>query len=166
MSISVEVLRSHLAYSAWANKALVDAAGELAGEELTRDFGTADKSVLGTLVHIFAADRVWLARMRGEPQRFSSDADCRLSVLQNDWPALHEGWRAWASGLREGDADSILSYRDLRGNPWQQPLWCLVMHVVNHATHHRGQVSGFLRAMGRKPPVLDLVYYYRKVRPV
>jgi uncharacterized damage-inducible protein DinB len=37
-----------------------------------------------------------------------------------------------------------------------------LLHVVNHGTHHRGQVAGFLRSMGRKPPVLDLIAYYRQ----
>jgi uncharacterized damage-inducible protein DinB len=51
----------------------------------------------------------------------------------------------------------------MRGNPWRQPLGQLVLHVVNHGTHHRGQVSGFLRAMGHVPPKLDLVSYYRNM---
>jgi uncharacterized damage-inducible protein DinB len=42
-----------------------------------------------------------------------------------------------------------------------EPDWKLVFHVVNHATHHRGQVAGFLRTMGRVPPPLDLIAYYR-----
>jgi len=41
------------------------------------------------------------------------------------------------------------------------PLWQILLHVVNHATHHRGQVSGFLRAMGHTPPPLDLIAFYR-----
>jgi uncharacterized damage-inducible protein DinB len=40
-------------------------------------------------------------------------------------------------------------------------LWKIVLHVVNHGTHHRGQASGFLRAMGHVPPPLDLIAYYR-----
>jgi uncharacterized damage-inducible protein DinB len=35
--------------------------------------------------------------------------------------------------------------------------------VVNHGTHHRGQVSGFLRSMGHTPPALDLIAYYRQL---
>jgi uncharacterized damage-inducible protein DinB len=164
--LSVEALRSHLGYTAWASRALVEAAGRISHEELTRDFGSADKSILGTLVHIFGADRIWLARLRGEPQpAYLTDADYSLAVLQNEWPAIHEGWHAWAAGLTDGDARRLVSYTDLRGNPWRQPLWQLVVHVVNHGTHHRGQVSGFLRAMGHKPPVLDLVYYYRVGQP-
>jgi len=166
VSISVAALRSHLGYTAWASRALVEAAGRLSHEELTRDFGTADKSVLGTLVHIFGADRVWLARLRGEPQpRNTTDADYSLAVLENDWQAIHEGWRQWAAGLAEGDTSRLVSYSDLRGNPWRQPLWHLVLHVVNHGTHHRGQVSGFLRAMGHVPPKLDLTQYYRLEQP-
>jgi len=34
--------------------------------------------------------------------------------------------------------------------------------VVNHATHHRGQAVGFIRAMGHQPPKLDLIFYYRE----
>ena len=40
--------------------------------------------------------------------------------------------------------------------------WQIVTHVVNHGTHHRGQVSGFLRTMGHTPPPLDLSFYYRE----
>jgi uncharacterized damage-inducible protein DinB len=34
---------------------------------------------------------------------------------------------------------------------------------VNHGTHHRGQVAGFLRAMGKAPPPLDLMAFYREL---
>jgi uncharacterized damage-inducible protein DinB len=165
MFLSAEALRSHIGYTAWASGRLVEAAGRLAEEELTRDFGTADKSVLGTLVHVFGADRLWLARLRGEPATtYLTDADYRLTVLQNDWPSLYQRWSEWAAGLTDEAAQTEVSYADMRGNPWRQQLGPLVLHVVNHGTHHRGQVSGFLRAMGHVPPKLDLVLYYRDSR--
>jgi uncharacterized damage-inducible protein DinB len=51
----------------------------------------------------------------------------------------------------------------MKGRPWKQPLWQLVLHVVNHGTHHRGQVSGFLRSLGHTPPILDPIYFYREM---
>jgi uncharacterized damage-inducible protein DinB len=165
MTVPAEVLRSHIGYTAWASGLAVEAAGGLTQEELTRDFGTADKSVLGTLVHVFGADRLWLARLKREPSnKFLTEADYRLSVLQNDWPALYRRWKEWADGLTDEASQAELSYTDMRGNPWRQPLGQLVLHVVNHGTHHRGQVSGFLRAMGHTPPTLDLLYYNRDNR--
>ncbi len=157
-------LRNHLAYSAWASGRLLDAATQLSPEELTRDFGTADRGVLGTLVHIWAADRTWLGRIEGNPPvRFlDAAADLRLDALQAGWPAVHERWAHWAAGLTEEAAQAVLEYKDLKGNEWNTPLWQIVLHVVNHATHHRGQVSGFLRSMGKTPPVLDLIAWYRR----
>jgi len=73
----------------------------------------------------------------------------------------HDRWREWAATLTEERAGSVLDYKDLKGNAWRQPVWQLILHVVNHATHHRGQVSGFLRAMGHTPPPVDLIAYYR-----
>ena len=165
MVVSAEVLRSHIGYTAWASGLLVQAAGGLTQDELTRDFGTADKSVLGTLVHVFGADRLWLARLKGDSaNKYLTEADYHLSVLQNDWPALYRRWTEWADGLTDETAGAEVSYSDMRGNPWRQPLGQLVLHVVNHGTHHRGQVSGFLRTMGYAPPKLDLVVYYRDRR--
>jgi uncharacterized damage-inducible protein DinB len=163
MRVFADVLRDHLGYNFWADRRLLDAAAHLPGEELTRDFRTADHSVLGTLVHLYASERLWLARLQGGPHpAYVTDADRDLTVLQNDWPALHERWRVWALKLTDEDAARQVSYTDMKGTPWNQPLWKLVLHIVNHGTHHRGQVSGFLRALGRTPPPLDLVLYYRE----
>jgi uncharacterized damage-inducible protein DinB len=163
MQISAEILRTHIDYTAWASARLVEAAGRLSSEDLTHDFGTADRSVLGTLVHLFGSDRLWLARLQGGPNPgFVTDADRSLPVLQNDWPALHQRWRNWALHLTDEMALETLAYNDMKGRPWNQPLWQLILHVVNHGTHHRGQVSGFLRSLGHAPPALDLVLYYRE----
>lgn len=160
--ISKEVIRKHLQYTAWASKLLADAAGTLSAEELVRDFGTADKSVLGTLVHVFAADRIWYSRVVGPPQDFFiRPEDHSLEVLRTEWPAVHERWLAFAETITPEAAAGVIRYKDLRGNEHGQPLWQILLHMVNHGTHHRGQVSGFLRAMEHKPPTTDLIYYYR-----
>ena len=160
--LSVEALKDLLDYSAWASMRLVEASAQLPAEQLTRDFGTADKNVLGTLVHTFAADRVWATRVEGHaPASFVSDADYEIAVLRKEWPGVHERWRRWAAHLTDDDAAREISYTDMRGNRWQQPPWQIVLHVVNHATHHRGQAVGFLRSMGQTPPPIDLTVYYR-----
>lgn len=161
--VDVATLKQHLAYSAWASRRLVEAAGKLSEDERTRDFGTADKGVLGTLVHTFAADRVWLGRVQGNvPGRFIEvERDMNMPALENEWPKVLEGWQAFLDGVT--DPAAMVSYKDLKGNAYTTPLWQIVLHVVNHATHHRGQVSGFLRTMGHPPPPVDLIFYYRSL---
>jgi len=161
--VSAGVLRDHLAYTAWASQRLVKAVSQLPPEEIARDFGTSDGSILRTLVHVFAADRIWLARLNGQsPAALVSDADYQRSVLENDWPALYARWFEWARALTDESAQDAIAYSDMRGNPYRQPVWQIVLHVVNHGTHHRGQVSGFLRTLKHAPPPLDLIAYYRE----
>ncbi len=163
MPVTADTLRLHLAYTNWATRRLVPLAAKLSEEELTRDFKTSDKNVLETLVHVFAADRVWLARVQGNsPGPFISEEDRRLSTLEQEWPLLHQRWKEYFAPLTDQDVQARIAYRDLKGNSWEQPLWQILLHVVNHGTHHRGQVAGFLRAMGHTPPPLDLIAFYRE----
>ena len=141
---------------------MLEAAGKLTEEELNRDFKTSDKCVVSTLAHAFAADRIWLQRIHGNVQNtFIDDKDRQLGTLRIEWPVLQQRWKDWAAPLSDQDVVKKISYKDLKGNPYESPLWQILLHVVNHATHHRGQVSGFLRAMGHTPPPLDLIAYYR-----
>jgi uncharacterized damage-inducible protein DinB len=164
MPVSVDTLRLHLDYSSWATQRLMDVAAKLSEEELTRDFKTADKTVLDTLVHIYAADRIWLARVQAEPRAsFIDPQDRDLTLLQTEWPALQQRWKLWLRDFNDGDLARVIDFKDMKGRPYSQPVWQIVLHLVNHGTHHRGQVSGFLRAMDHVPPPLDLMAYYRSV---
>ncbi len=165
MAVTADALRTHLDYTSFASRRLVEAAANLSPVELIRDFHTADHSVLGTLAHIYAADRVWLGRIHGHPplKFLDPEVDLHLHVLETDWPLILDRWKDWAMSLTDDSARSSLAFTDLKGNRHEQPIWQIVLHVVNHGTHHRGQVSGMLRTMGHTPPPLDLIAYYRSV---
>lgn len=161
MPISADTLRQQLDYTTWATNRLMEAAKQLTPEELTRDFGASEKNVVGTLAHIYAADRVWLGRIQGNPPAaFITDADRDFGLLQREWPGLLDRWKKWATPLSDEDILGKLTYKSMLGGERTTPLWQITLHVVNHGTHHRGQVSGFLRAMGKTPPQLDLIRYY------
>ncbi len=164
MTTVADVLRLHVHYMAWASARVLDAAAALAEDELTRDFGTAHHSLLGTLVHVFEAERIWLNRLQqgGSGQKPRAEPP-GLEALREACPRLHQEWRDWAAALDTEGADATVAYQDLRGNPWRTPVWQVVLHVVNHGTHHRGQVAGFLRAMGHAPPPMDLIVYCRQL---
>ena len=142
---------------------MLDAANELTGEELNRDFGTADKSVLGTMVHTFGADRIWLRRVLAqETGGFPSPEERALPFLTREWPRIGAGWLEWVSQLGPEALLRPIDYRDMKGNAHNSLPWEIILHVVNHATHHRGQVAGFMRSMGKVPPPLDLIAFYRQ----
>ncbi|MCC6294657.1 MAG: DinB family protein [Bryobacterales bacterium] len=161
--ISKDVLCLHMRYARWAAERILEAAATLTPAELTHDFKTSEKHVTGTLAHIFAADRVWWHRVRRAPlEKFiDPEKDFRLETLRAEWPALLLQWEEFLAAQDETALAGKIEYKDLKGNSHTAPLWQIVLHVVNHGTHHRGQVSGMMRAQGHVPPPLDLIAFYR-----
>jgi uncharacterized damage-inducible protein DinB len=104
-----------------------------------------------------------MGRIQGvNPKLYVNDEDRDLAVLNRECPALLKQWETWASALTDESVHIKVDYTNPKGNPDRTPQWQIVLHVVNHGTHHRGQVSGFLRALGKVPPPLDLMAFYRE----
>ena len=69
-------------------------------------------------------------------------------------------------GFVERQSDSALAgdidYKNTSGQPFSSPLYWILSHVVNHATHHRGQASDIISGLGHATPEMDLIYYLRQ----
>jgi uncharacterized damage-inducible protein DinB len=150
----------HLRYSAWASRKLVEAIREVSTVDLEKPVGISHNSVLGTLAHILWGDWLWFIRLV-EPME---KPDQTRDALETVWPGLQDRWIAWAEGASEAEVHRIVEYVSiLDGKTARTPAWQIVLHVVNHATLHRGQVMGMLRQMGIAPPHTDLMNFYREL---
>jgi uncharacterized damage-inducible protein DinB len=49
-----------------------------------------------------------------------------------------------------------------RGQKQESPLWWAVVHVFNHQTHHRGQITALFTQQGHDPGVTDLIAMLRE----
>jgi len=73
--------------------------------------------------HIYAADRIWLSRVLAEPRATFSDPEDRdLTLLQTEWPALHQRWKLWLRDFNDDDAKRVIEYHDMKGRPYSQPF--------------------------------------------
>jgi uncharacterized damage-inducible protein DinB len=156
--MTAEEIRLHIFYSGWASRRLLEAALALSEEQQHREFGVSHKSLMGTLEHIFLADRIWFARTV-DPRVLQSD-----ETFVSAWPQIQKRWEDWAAALSHQDIMRIVDYNDLKGNPHRTPVWQIALHVVNHATLHRGQAMSLLRQLGVAPPPTDLIFYYREIK--
>jgi uncharacterized damage-inducible protein DinB len=157
-------LRQHLRYSTWASAKLLDAVRKLNADDLARDLRVSHGSILGTLSHIHFADRIWYSRVVDPQTPYKLEAS--LDVLETKWPEIHAMWEAWAESLTDAEVTRVIPYKLTDGTPHQTPIWQIILHVVNHATLHRGQAVAMLRQVGVKPPSTDLIGYYRETSAV
>ena len=146
---------SHIRYSTWASHRLLDAALKLDAEQLHRDMSVAHKSVHDTLGHVLMADRTWLSRVLGEPIE-------PAGAIEVEWPQVRARWEALADGWNDADLARVITYTNSSGATNTFTLREIVLHVVNHATLHRGQVMAMFRQLGIAPPPTDLIMYFRE----
>ena len=160
------------AYNRWMNEKTYAAAGTLSPQELARDRGAFFRSILGTLNHLAVADTVWLLRLRRHPVRLKAldalagttaptalDATLfdDLDALQRYRHTLDDVITALTQELTEADLDTALEYTNMKGVAQRKNLHAVLMHVFNHQTHHRGQVSTLLFQAGVDVGVTDLL---------
>jgi uncharacterized damage-inducible protein DinB len=67
---------------------------------------------------------------------------------------------SWCDAATDADIARHVPFKSRFVGNAGLPAWQIVMHVVNHATLHRGQIVGMLRQLGVQPPATDIVFYY------
>jgi len=133
-----------LEYDRWANTRIGEA---LAGiPEAERIFA-----------HVVGAMELWYERVAGGDYK-------KLAV----WPAVaprldavSERWRAHLERADERELARVVEFTNSAGQPCADRLDDIVRHLVNHGSHHRGQIASLLRAAGRKPETLDFIVWRR-----
>jgi uncharacterized damage-inducible protein DinB len=152
--------RSLVAYARWANAQILGAADLLTPEAFTRDLRSSYPSVRDTLVHVLWADWLWLERLKGHSPRdlFEPSEFATAEALRHRWGPVESGF---ATLVAEPGVDLTrqVTYTNTKGEQATYPVGQILRHVVNHATHHRGQVATLLRQLGQVPPTTDFLVF-------
>lgn len=156
------ICRLHLDFMKWADELMLQMVRGVDPAVLERKAGVSFESILGTVQHIYRGERLWYLRLTGEPTLpLAAIETPSLAELSELWPPHHEQWRHWAAELNaDGWYRSIL-IRNSAGHESPSPHWQIVLHLVNHATYHRGQVLSLVKQAGFPVVSTDLISYYR-----
>ena len=151
----IDWVRGLYDYHWWANRRLWDVAAALGGN-VERAVGQqfSFPTLKGMFAHICGADRVWLARWKTVPPgQLLGDADfAGMADLRTQWDALEKEQREFLEGLGATDLARVVEYSNLSGTRLRAPLWKLLQHVPNHATHHRSEIATMITMISGSPP--------------
>jgi uncharacterized damage-inducible protein DinB len=148
-------------YNAWATRRLCEHVDALGENDYRRDAGLFFKSIHGTLNHLLVAEhRVWFPRFAegisnsvALNEEVESDR-IRLRALLLDAVAR---WQPLIDSFDVSRFVGTLDYKTTQGVPQSLPFAPTLGHVFNHATHHRGQITAAITALGQPGPELDMV---------
>jgi uncharacterized damage-inducible protein DinB len=153
-------------YNVWANEKLWEKLAAVPEAAFAEDRKAFFGSLMGTLNHILVGTRTWLDRCEGTDGSWFKALN---QVLEPEPGALRQAMAAedrrlvaFVESRTPDELAGNVEYRNTRGDPFSSPLHWILTHVVNHATHHRGQASDIVSGMGLPTPEMDLIYYLRQ----
>lgn len=168
------------AYNRWANQRMFSVLEKLTDQQLTSTMQSSFPSIRESVLHILAAEWIWLKRWKGSSPRATVldqgtvamiHSALRNGGVEPEPLATLAGLRSFADSvehergefLRSLNEDTLCrraEYTDMSGKAYSMVLVPLMQHVVNHGTYHRGQVTTLLRQIGAETISLDMVYFF------
>jgi uncharacterized damage-inducible protein DinB len=152
-----EQMRRLIAYNQWADEKILAVVDGLSDDDLRRPREAYFGSLAANLRHTLIAQRIWLARWKGEAP--PSPGDPVTEPWRAAYAASHAALAAYVAPLSDADFDRVVHYRNIKGEPFALPLGQLVPHLVNHGTAHRAECGLLLERLGRSPGDLDYLYF-------
>lgn len=154
-------------YKHWADQLLFDNLAELPPEELARERAGPLPSLIGILNHVYVIDRIWQGHMLERDHGYKSRMEIvypGLAELRGAQEEIDRWFVAWTREQTPESLDRPLAFRFLSGNSGVMSAGEMFLHVVNHATFHRGWVTQLLFEVPAHPPVTDLCVYLTEPR--
>lgn len=161
--MSIEMVHGLYDYHWWANRRLFDVVRTLGEEIAAGDVGRqfSFPTIRRMFAHIYGADWLWLARWQGaSPPTLPGDEIGSLAVLRERWDTLEKEQFAFIEALTDADLDRLVEYKNTEGRAFRMTLGPLLLHVANHATHHRSEIATMLTMVSGSPPDTGLVTYH------
>ncbi|GMV79997.1 MAG: hypothetical protein AMXMBFR7_11810 [Planctomycetota bacterium] len=109
------------------------------------------------VAHLLLAERAWFDRLDGrEP------GPLLFALLSRDeLERMQEAHRARYAEILAGDLNRTIEYRRFNGERHASPVSDILLHLVTHAFHHRGQLSSYYAEQGVACPRTDFIQYCR-----
>lgn len=156
-------------YNRWMNRKLYDACEQLSVEQISENRGAFFGSVLATLNHLLVGDIVWLKRFAVAvpclslekmnaievPKALDAMLSSTLTELREKRDNLDEIILAFGYEVSENSLQLAMTYKNFQGVESTKMVFSLMMHLFNHQTHHRGQVTTLLSQFGVDIGVTD-----------
>ena len=149
-------------YNLWATQKLNQTLLLVSDDDFFLDQGLYFKSIFGTLNHLLVGEHHLLfprfALHHSPILPLDSIVETNRTQLVEQLEKKAENWIYFLNQVDEKVFHQELHYKTSTGVEMHLPYAATLMHVFNHATHHRGQITAALTAMGYVCPELDLIY--------
>jgi uncharacterized damage-inducible protein DinB len=116
---------------------------------------------LAIMAHVIGAERLWLARIEGEPSPLAVWPALDLDGCTRELEALDRPWVHLLGALDATLMAREVRYTNTKGETFTNRVEDMLQHVFLHSAHHRGQIAMAVRAAGGTPAYTDFIHIVR-----
>jgi uncharacterized damage-inducible protein DinB len=159
---AVELLQRLHQHRAWVNGNLLTAAANLSDEQLRSPFPIGQGSIWKSLLHLYAAEYVWLEALLGKeaflvpgdlPGKLPGNQQGEggvtdLADLRRKWSELEKGWTGYLASLTPEALAEVVYRKSSTGQRLHTRRSDVLLHVCTHAHYTAAQVVNMLRHVG------------------
>jgi uncharacterized damage-inducible protein DinB len=159
-----EICSQYASFNVWATEKLLNTAMKLSDEELKTEVKSSFTSIYATFLHMWDAESAWWQRIKliDQIQVPSLSFKPTMQEVADGLINQSKQWQQFIAVTAEHGFDHVVAYRNSKKEEFKQPVWQILLHVVNHSTFHRGQIVTILRNIGvTEIPGTDYVLFTR-----
>lgn len=159
-------------YHIWANKQIFSRLKELPKDVYRQEVESVFPSIAGVLAHVYLSDAGWFDVFSGKRLKdtLRSAEERKEEIVSKDIEEMEamffELSDRYKSFLQPGEnINQPLVIEHPSGDVMKTSVSDMLLHVVNHGTYHRGNITAMLRQMGYASVPTDYgVYLYVKTK--
>lgn len=159
-----DLLLQYATYNLWANKRITDAILNMDEGLHQQVVKSSFPNLYATVLHMWDVESAWLQRIHGHEKIMmpSKNFNPNMKEAVNGLLSQSQDWINHMGGITNDMLHEVVSYTNMAGQPFQQPLFQLVHHLFNHQTYHRGQLVTMMRELGEtSAPATDFIAWAR-----
>lgn len=150
--VAKDILLSFLEYNYQADEHILQHIEQLTSEQVHGKVTISHETAFDLVRHMADTEWSWQLFARGEAgQKYLWEVEDipDLPALRRFWSVERVRMLAYVHLLSDADLEHAVDYGTAQGNqPHVAKVWQILLHVVNHSTHHRSELSRYLNASG------------------
>jgi uncharacterized damage-inducible protein DinB len=139
-------------YEKWATGKVLDA---------MRQLSVQDEKCLEWMAHILMAQLVWYSRLVNSADQYMPWDKKTFEECISLYEGNTKYWEEYLKPLDEKEFARTITYKNTKGDAFENKIKDILTHVINHSTYHRGQIIAKLKGQLPLLPSTDYIFYIR-----
>ena len=124
---------------------------------ISNNISKVDEKVISLINHTLNTQQVWNSRILNE----KSFEVWQINPFENLSEINHQNYLKSIEIIKNSDFDQRIEYQNSKGIRFENTVFEILFHAVNHSTYHRGQINSLLKQNGIEAILTDYIFYKR-----